>query len=175
MDGFSREGFRSAQINSLVRQSRLHVETCPALAAPRIAGWSHYLARRIKPAAEYLGPYNEFMRRLFGCLCEAAQLVVKNILLSPESQEILHPGKNSRETGINLKKRIKIVGKFHNFDRRGYKRLDVQRALKLSNGKLDLGRRILLLAKEEHADQTGLDVYSGVLQTEADHCQLLAD
>ncbi|XP_071822145.1 uncharacterized protein [Apostichopus japonicus] len=32
----------------------------------------------------------------------------------------------------------------------GYKRLDVQRALKLSRGKLDLGRRILLLAKEEH-------------------------
>ncbi|PIK55110.1 hypothetical protein BSL78_08005 [Apostichopus japonicus] len=32
----------------------------------------------------------------------------------------------------------------------GYKRLDVQGALKLSHGKLDLGRRILLLAKEEH-------------------------
>ncbi|XP_071822150.1 uncharacterized protein [Apostichopus japonicus] len=32
----------------------------------------------------------------------------------------------------------------------GYKRLDVQRALKLSHGKLDLGRRLLLLAKEEH-------------------------
>ncbi|XP_071822193.1 uncharacterized protein [Apostichopus japonicus] len=32
----------------------------------------------------------------------------------------------------------------------GYKKLDVQRALKLSHGKLDLGRRLLLLAKEEH-------------------------
>ena len=32
----------------------------------------------------------------------------------------------------------------------GYKRLDVQRALKLSHGKLDLGRRLLLLAKDEH-------------------------
>ncbi|XP_071849609.1 uncharacterized protein [Apostichopus japonicus] len=32
----------------------------------------------------------------------------------------------------------------------GYMRLDVQRALKLSHGKLDLGRRLLLLAKEEH-------------------------
>ncbi|XP_071822148.1 uncharacterized protein [Apostichopus japonicus] len=32
----------------------------------------------------------------------------------------------------------------------GYKKLDVQSALKLSHGKLDLGRRLLLLAKEDH-------------------------
>ncbi|PIK47515.1 hypothetical protein BSL78_15603 [Apostichopus japonicus] len=68
----------------------------------------------------------------------------------------------------------------------GYKKLDVQRALKLSHGKLDLGRRLLLLAKEEHesltlhkpvtliiphcafttTNQMGIDVYSGVLQTD---------
>ncbi|PIK60303.1 hypothetical protein BSL78_02799 [Apostichopus japonicus] len=68
----------------------------------------------------------------------------------------------------------------------GYERLDVQRALKLSHGKLDLGRRLFALAKEEHesltlhkpvtliiphcalttTNQMGIGVYSGVLQTD---------
>ncbi|XP_071848887.1 uncharacterized protein [Apostichopus japonicus] len=48
------------------------------------------------------------------------------------------------------KREPKLPVKFKILIEEGYKRLDVQRALKLSHGKLDLGRRILLLAKEEH-------------------------
>ncbi|XP_071814611.1 uncharacterized protein [Apostichopus japonicus] len=56
----------------------------------------------------------------------------------PEKQELI--SKSESKSSVNFTILIK----------EGYKRLDVQRALKLSNGKLDLGRRILLLAKEEH-------------------------
>ncbi|PIK49272.1 hypothetical protein BSL78_13837 [Apostichopus japonicus] len=59
-------------------------------------------------------------------------------------------GKISRETGNPFKKEPKLSVNFKILIEEGYKRLDVQRALKLSHGKLDLGRRLLLLAKEEH-------------------------
>ncbi|XP_071848882.1 uncharacterized protein [Apostichopus japonicus] len=56
----------------------------------------------------------------------------------PEKQEFI--SKREPKLSINFKTLIE----------EGYKRLDIQRALKLSHGKLDLGRRLLLLAKEEH-------------------------
>ncbi|XP_071849579.1 uncharacterized protein [Apostichopus japonicus] len=55
------------------------------------------------------------------------------------------------ETPDVISKRVpKLSVNFKILIEEGYKKLDVQRALKLSHGKLDLGRRILLLAKEEH-------------------------
>ncbi|XP_071849147.1 uncharacterized protein [Apostichopus japonicus] len=62
----------------------------------------------------------------------------KKMVKFPEKQEIL--SKMEPKLSVNFKILIE----------EGYKRLDVQRALKLSHGKLDLGRRLLLLAKEEH-------------------------
>ncbi|PIK60306.1 hypothetical protein BSL78_02802 [Apostichopus japonicus] len=62
----------------------------------------------------------------------------KKMVKFPEKQEIL--SKREPKLSVNFKMLIE----------EGYKRLDVQRALKLSHGKLDLGRRLLLLAKEEH-------------------------
>ncbi|XP_071849138.1 uncharacterized protein [Apostichopus japonicus] len=59
----------------------------------------------------------------------------------PEKQEVI----SEREPKLSLNFKILI--------QEGYMRLDVQRALKLSHGKLDLGRRLLLLAKEEHDQQ----------------------
>ncbi|PIK60546.1 hypothetical protein BSL78_02482 [Apostichopus japonicus] len=55
-----------------------------------------------------------------------------------EKQEVI----SKREPKLSVNFKILIE--------EGYKRLDVQRALKLSHEKLDLGRRLLLLAKEEH-------------------------
>ncbi|PIK58308.1 hypothetical protein BSL78_04814 [Apostichopus japonicus] len=98
----------------------------------------------------------------------------KKMVKFPEKQEIL--SKSEPKMSVNFKILLE----------EGYKRLDVQRALKLSHGKLDLGRRLLLLAKEEHesltlhksatliiphcaislTNQMGIDVYSGVLQTD---------
>ncbi|XP_071849139.1 uncharacterized protein [Apostichopus japonicus] len=63
----------------------------------------------------------------------------------PEKQEVI----SEREPKLSLNFKILI--------QEGYMRLDVQRALKLSHGKLDLGRRLLLLAKEEHAIINSLD------------------
>ncbi|XP_071850197.1 uncharacterized protein [Apostichopus japonicus] len=62
----------------------------------------------------------------------------KKMVKFPEKQEIL--SKSEPKMSVNFKILLE----------EGYKRLDVQRALKLSHGKLDLGRRLLLLAKEEH-------------------------
>ncbi|PIK38304.1 hypothetical protein BSL78_24855 [Apostichopus japonicus] len=62
----------------------------------------------------------------------------KKMVKFPEKQEIL----SKREPKLSVNFKILIE--------EGFKRLDVQRALKLSHGKLDLGRRLLLLAKEEH-------------------------
>ncbi|XP_071848335.1 uncharacterized protein [Apostichopus japonicus] len=62
----------------------------------------------------------------------------KKMVKIPEKQEIL--SKREPKLSVNFKLLLE----------EGYKRLDVQRALKLSHGKLDLGRRLLLLAKEEH-------------------------
>ncbi|XP_071849580.1 uncharacterized protein [Apostichopus japonicus] len=63
----------------------------------------------------------------------------KKMVKIPEKQEII--SKREPKLSVNIKILIQ----------EGYMRLDVQRALKLSHGKLDLGRRLLLLAKEEHA------------------------
>ncbi|XP_071813670.1 uncharacterized protein [Apostichopus japonicus] len=63
---------------------------------------------------------------------------VNKMVKLPEKQEVF----SKRESKSSVNYTILIE--------EGYKRLDVQRALKLSNGKLDLGRRILLLAKEDH-------------------------
>ncbi|XP_071814626.1 uncharacterized protein [Apostichopus japonicus] len=63
---------------------------------------------------------------------------VNKMVKIPEKQEVI----SKRESKLSVNYTILIE--------EGYKRLDVQRALKLSNGKLDLGRRILLLAKEGH-------------------------
>ncbi|XP_071848888.1 uncharacterized protein [Apostichopus japonicus] len=62
----------------------------------------------------------------------------KKMVKNPEKQEVT--SKMEPKLSVNCKILIE----------EGFKRLDVQRALKLSHGKLDLGRRILLLAKEEH-------------------------
>ncbi|PIK60299.1 hypothetical protein BSL78_02795 [Apostichopus japonicus] len=62
----------------------------------------------------------------------------KKMVKIPEKQEIF----SKREPKLSVNFKILLE--------EGYKRLDVQRALKLSHGKLDLGRRLLLLAKEEH-------------------------
>ncbi|XP_071849587.1 uncharacterized protein [Apostichopus japonicus] len=62
----------------------------------------------------------------------------KKMVKIPEKQEII--SKREPKLSVNFKMLIQ----------EGYMRLDVQRALKLSHGKLDLGRRLLLLAKEEH-------------------------
>ncbi|XP_071823333.1 uncharacterized protein [Apostichopus japonicus] len=62
----------------------------------------------------------------------------KKIVKFPEKQVVM----SKREAQLSVNFKILIE--------EGYKRLDVQGALKLSHGKLDLGRRILLLAKEEH-------------------------
>ncbi|PIK39045.1 hypothetical protein BSL78_24113 [Apostichopus japonicus] len=66
----------------------------------------------------------------------------KKMVKISEKQEIIS------EKEPNLSVNIKIL------IQEGYMRLDVQRALKLSLGKLDLGRRLLLLAKEEHGKDT---------------------
>ncbi|XP_071822089.1 uncharacterized protein [Apostichopus japonicus] len=62
----------------------------------------------------------------------------KKMVKVPEKQVVI--SKREPQLSVNFKMLIE----------EGYKRLDVQRALKLSHGKLDLGRRILLLAKGEH-------------------------
>ncbi|XP_071822093.1 uncharacterized protein [Apostichopus japonicus] len=62
----------------------------------------------------------------------------KKIVKVPEKQLVM----SKREPQLSVNFKILIE--------EGYKRLDVQGALKLSHGKLDLGRRLLLLAKEEH-------------------------
>ncbi|PIK35992.1 hypothetical protein BSL78_27177 [Apostichopus japonicus] len=59
-------------------------------------------------------------------------------------------GKKSRETGSHFKNGTKVVSNFKILIEEGFERLDVQSALKLSHGKMDLGRRLLLLAKKEH-------------------------
>ncbi|PIK46640.1 hypothetical protein BSL78_16505 [Apostichopus japonicus] len=59
-------------------------------------------------------------------------------------------GKISKETGNLFKKGTKVVSKFQNFVRGGIQETGCPKSLKLSHGKLDLGRRLLLLAKEEH-------------------------
>lgn len=48
----------------------------------------------------------------------------------------------------------------------GYTRLNIQRALRLSHGKLDLGRRVLQLVKHEH----GKVVYSSLFKVELLTC-----
>ncbi|XP_071822085.1 uncharacterized protein [Apostichopus japonicus] len=62
----------------------------------------------------------------------------KKVVRFPEKQVVM----SKREPQLSVNFKILIE--------EGYKRLDVQRALKLSHGKLDLGRRLLLIAKEEH-------------------------
>ncbi|PIK55098.1 hypothetical protein BSL78_07993 [Apostichopus japonicus] len=62
----------------------------------------------------------------------------KKIVKVPEKQVVM----SKREPQLSVNFKILIE--------EGYKRLDIQGALKLSHGKLDLGRRLLLLAKEEH-------------------------
>ncbi|PIK41543.1 hypothetical protein BSL78_21607, partial [Apostichopus japonicus] len=62
----------------------------------------------------------------------------KKMVKAPEKQVVM----SKLESNLSVNFKILIE--------EGYKRLDVQRALKLSHGKLDLGRRLLLLAKEEH-------------------------
>ncbi|XP_071823118.1 uncharacterized protein [Apostichopus japonicus] len=62
----------------------------------------------------------------------------KKIVKVPQKQVVM----SKREPQLSVNFKILIE--------EGYKRLDVQGALKLSHGKLDLGRRLLLLAKEEH-------------------------
>ncbi|XP_071822147.1 uncharacterized protein [Apostichopus japonicus] len=65
-------------------------------------------------------------------------LILQSKVKVPEKPVVI--SKREPQLSVNFKMLIE----------EGYKRLDVQRALKLSRGKLDLGRRILLLAKEEH-------------------------
>ncbi|XP_071848885.1 uncharacterized protein [Apostichopus japonicus] len=89
---------------------------------------------------------------------EVARLVLEYIGTLQEKN-----GKENKEEKddmkmVNIAEKQKVISKrepklsvcFKILIEEGYKRLDVQRALKLSHGKLDLGRRILLLAKEEH-------------------------
>lgn len=56
----------------------------------------------------------------------------------------------SQKQEVMSKKESALSVNFKLLIEEGYKRLDVQRALTLSHGKLDLGRRLLSLAKEEH-------------------------
>ncbi|XP_071848957.1 uncharacterized protein [Apostichopus japonicus] len=91
-------------------------------------------------------------------LNKVARLVLEYIGTSHEKNGKENEGeKDDKKMVKNLEKQ-KVISKVEpklsvNFKiliEEGYKRLDIQRALKLSHGKLDLGRRILLLAKEEH-------------------------
>ncbi|XP_071852782.1 uncharacterized protein [Apostichopus japonicus] len=62
----------------------------------------------------------------------------KKMVKIQETQEVI----SKRESKLSINFKILIE--------EGYKIQDIQGALKLSHGKLDLGRRLLLLAKEEH-------------------------
>ncbi|PIK57137.1 putative NACHT, LRR and PYD domains-containing protein 10-like [Apostichopus japonicus] len=51
------------------------------------------------------------------------------------------------------KRTLKLLVNYKMLIKEGYNRLDAQSALILTKGKLDLGRRLLLLAKEEHGKE----------------------
>ncbi|PIK33192.1 hypothetical protein BSL78_29992, partial [Apostichopus japonicus] len=88
---------------------------------------------------------------------KVASLVLEYIDTSQEKNGKENEGEKDDKTMVNIPEKQEVISKWEpksvNFKiliEEGYKRLDVQRALKLSHGKLDLGRRLLLLAKEEH-------------------------
>ncbi|XP_071815175.1 uncharacterized protein [Apostichopus japonicus] len=90
-----------------------------------------------------------------------ATLVLKYIDTSQEKNGKENEGGKDIIKMVKLPKKQEVISKreskssvnFTILIEEGYNRLDVQRALKLSNGKLDLGRRLLILAKEEHGKE----------------------
>ncbi|PIK47603.1 hypothetical protein BSL78_15526 [Apostichopus japonicus] len=99
---------------------------------------------------------------------KVARLVLEYIDTSQEKNGKEYEGEKDYKKMVKVPEKQVVIqkgnhnfSKFQNLIEEGYKRLDVQRALKLSHGKLDLGRRILLLAKEEHAG--GEVVIAGVI------------
>ncbi|XP_071849585.1 uncharacterized protein [Apostichopus japonicus] len=89
---------------------------------------------------------------------KVARLVVEYIDTSQEKNKKESDGEKDKKKMVKIPEKQEIISKrepklsvnFKMLIQEGYMRLDVQRALKLSHGKLDLGRRLLLLAKEEH-------------------------
>ncbi|PIK49534.1 hypothetical protein BSL78_13594 [Apostichopus japonicus] len=88
---------------------------------------------------------------------KVARLVLEYIDTSQEKNVKEEEGEDGKRM-VKLQEKQVVISKresklsvnFKILKEEGYKRLDIQRALKLSHGKLDLGRRVLLLAKEEH-------------------------
>ncbi|XP_071849793.1 uncharacterized protein [Apostichopus japonicus] len=89
---------------------------------------------------------------------KVARLVLEYIDTSQEKNEKENEGEKDKKKMVKIPEKQEIISKrepklsvnFKMLIHEGYMRLDVQRALKLSHGKLDLGRRLLLIAKEEH-------------------------
>ncbi|XP_071852535.1 uncharacterized protein [Apostichopus japonicus] len=89
---------------------------------------------------------------------KVARLVLEYIDTSQEKNVKEEEGEEDDKRMVKLPEKQVVISKresklsvnFKILKEEGYKRLDIQRALKLSHGKLDLGRRVLLLAKEEH-------------------------
>ncbi|PIK48050.1 hypothetical protein BSL78_15085 [Apostichopus japonicus] len=89
---------------------------------------------------------------------KVARLVLEYIDTSQEKNGKENEGEKDEKKMVKVPEKPVVISKrepqlsvnFKILIEEGYKKLDVQRALKLSHGKLDLGRRLLLLAKEEH-------------------------
>ncbi|PIK58302.1 hypothetical protein BSL78_04808 [Apostichopus japonicus] len=96
---------------------------------------------------------------------KVARLVLEYIHTLQEKNGKENEGEKDKKKMVNIPEKQEVISEtepklpvnFKILIQEGYMRLDVQRALKLSHGKLDLGRRLLLLAKEEHAIITSFD------------------
>ncbi|PIK52558.1 putative kinesin-like protein, partial [Apostichopus japonicus] len=86
---------------------------------------------------------------------KVARLVLAYIDTLQEKHGQENEGQKDDKKMVKVSEKQEVISKRKpqlsiNLIKEGYKRRDVQSALSLSRGKLDLGRRILLLAREEH-------------------------